>query len=797
MKTENDEELAIIALFEAALEQRQQAPTLWINQQKHIATHIREEALKLLKFDREASQVLQTGQAIMEPTPEISVPDRIGGYKIINLIGQGGMGAVYKGSRDAGDFQHDVAIKLIKPAALSDALIKRFEHERQILANFNHPNIARLYDGGTTKEGVPFFIMELIEGLPIVTWANKKDLGIDERLSLFTSACEAIGYAHQNLIIHRDITPNNVLVTQDGVVKLIDFGIAKVNADMPSSETAGLSLDSLSFTPGFAAPERSQGSAANTLSDIYSLGKLLEKILEDAPADVELQSIIKKATQIEPADRYISTDALISEIRRYKTGHAVRAHEGGSVYGLVKFVKRQAIAVSLGGLAFAALIGGLLTTSTLYKQADAARIESDLRFSEVRSIANFMLFDLYDELKETPGNTQALERIATESGKYLTQLNRVRSNDFVLEMEVIKGENRLASIKGNPFSVNLGNASDAANIYDETHKKLEQLLEQHPQNIEILRELATVLYSKAVLAYTKDAETEKALSFIELGLIHLSKLSELEENNPSNEMLRLTLLRLKGSALLWVEKGDEAVELFNLIEPDAIDLFERNSDDLKIAQGVAEYYHAYAYTLAWHVYNTDADDALALPIYAKAVNRYLNLIEKNSNYVDAKVSLALIYSRRSETYLELKDLESALQDNIDAAELLRDARRLAPKDQFLRRRYIINQSGILNVYSAQGRKVDVANISQEIIELRRVDVANNPEDIGFIRNLANTLIISADSLIKVGEKDKGCEYIYEALENTKAYEEKKDFTELDQKNIVNHVNRILELCREN
>ena len=796
-KSKNHLDILAMDLFEASLKQISTERTLWIKNQSNIPLDVKERAIELLSFDESHKRNLQTGHANIYSDIDIEAPDRIGAYKTSKLIGQGGMGSVYLASRDIGDFEHKVAIKLIKPTVLSDTLVERFSRERQIMAGFTHPNIARLYDGGTTTNGVPYFIMEYIDGMSILTWANHKSLDIKDRLRLFISACEAIRYAHQNLIVHRDITPNNVLVTRDGVVKLIDFGIAKPNTEEDLVEGSSHSLASLSFTPGFAAPERSKGGSANTLSDIFSLGKLLEALMEDQPISSDLNAIIEKAIQEKPENRYIAVNAIIDDINRYNSGHAIKAYPPNKFYMFRKFIGRQKLAVSLGALAFTGLFGGLITTSFLYNQAETARAHADARFNDVRSIAKFMLYDLYDDLKATPGNTESLEKIAKESRHYLSQLNNIRTGNFDLEMETIRGYHRLAEITGNPFDTNLGRASEAANIYDETQSRLESLLKQHPNNPTILDELTKVLYAKAVLAFTKDAETEKAIKHIDLGLLHLSHLDDIEKNKPYNKLQRLKLLRLKGSATLWIDKGEEAIELLKSLEPDVINLFDENPNDLKIAKEIAEYYHVYAYTLAWHVYNIDEDDSLALPLYAKAVNRYKNILKEKPNWVDAKVSLAQIYLRRSETYVELEDLKSALQDNIRAAELLRDARRLAPKDQFLRRRYIMNQSLVMELRALQGQKNDVMKISQEIIELRRLDVANNPQDIGFIRLLANTLQMSGNALIEVGEKDQGCELTFESLNHINSYTKKKDFTELDRKNIVIPVMKQVEKCREN
>ena len=196
------ERLAIL-LFEESLDHSEQDRVDWIKSQTDYDLSVRQRALELLAFDMESEPVIVTGHALEDSETEIPIPDRIGTYKITDLIGRGGMGAVFRGKRDIGDFEHDVAIKIIKPSALSERLVERFQRERQILADLTHPNIARLYDGGTTLNGMPYFVMELIEGQSIVAWAKQKNLNIEARLELFNAACRAIAYAHRNLIVHR------------------------------------------------------------------------------------------------------------------------------------------------------------------------------------------------------------------------------------------------------------------------------------------------------------------------------------------------------------------------------------------------------------------------------------------------------------------------------------------------------------------------------------------------------------------------------------------------------------------
>jgi len=200
---------------------------------------------------------------------------RIGVYEIKEEIGRGGMGEVYSAVRADGQYDKRVAIKLVRVGLDTPYLIERFRHERQILATLDHPNIARLHDGGTSEDGIPYLVMELIEGIPIDRYCEEHDLDITERLQLFIQVCGAVQYAHQRLVIHRDIKPSNILVTEEGIPKLLDFGIAKIVDPMGGAETTMVRP----MTPEYASPEQIRGEPITTATDVYSLGIVLYRLL--------------------------------------------------------------------------------------------------------------------------------------------------------------------------------------------------------------------------------------------------------------------------------------------------------------------------------------------------------------------------------------------------------------------------------------------------------------------------------------------------------------------------------------
>jgi len=248
-------------------------PALHAELAKLFASHAQAESF----IEAPALQPVTEIIAEREASP---VGQRIGPYQILRELGQGGMGAVYLAARADQQYQKQVAIKLVRRGLDHHFIVQRFLSERQILANLDHPNIARLIDGGTTEDGRPYLVMDYIEGLPIDRYCNERRLSTAERLKLFRAICSAVQYAHQNLVIHRDIKPSNILVTTDGTAKLLDFGIAKLLAPEPAAQNQEQTATALRLmTPEYASPEQVRGETITTSSDIYSLGVLLYKLL--------------------------------------------------------------------------------------------------------------------------------------------------------------------------------------------------------------------------------------------------------------------------------------------------------------------------------------------------------------------------------------------------------------------------------------------------------------------------------------------------------------------------------------
>lgn len=352
---------------------------------------------------------------------------RVGPYRLLREIGRGGMGVVYVGVSSDEAFEKKVAVKLVKPGMDTEEIVRRFEKERRILAGLDHPNIARILDGGTTDEGLPYFVMEYVDGLPILEYCDSRKLPTSERLKLFGSVCSAVAFAHQNLVVHRDLKPSNILVDSAGVARLLDFGIAKLLA---ADENATRTITSLRpMTPWYSSPEQIRGETINTSSDVYSLGVLLYELLVGrtpyrivgrAPSDVDravceqeperpsvavgrreqvttpdsrqlllspeslsatrdgdpkrlrrrlagdVDTIVLLALRKDPRRRYASVEKLSEDIRRHLSGLPISARRDTLLYRSGKFVRRHAFGVTAAA-AFALLALGATATMAIQR----------------------------------------------------------------------------------------------------------------------------------------------------------------------------------------------------------------------------------------------------------------------------------------------------------------------------------------------------------------------------------------------------------------------------------------------
>ena len=366
---------------------------------------LRTEVASLLESDRKDCRAISQSvesEAAMLLDSHTLIGGRLGAWLVGREIGRGGMAVVYLATRDDDQYQKQVAIKVVKRGMDTVDVLGRFRHERQILANLDHPYIARLMDGGTTPDGRPFFVMDYVEGLPLDAYSRERGLDIKERCRLFLGICEAVSYAHRNLVVHRDLKPGNIFVTKSGTPKLLDFGIAKLLGADPADGITS-TVVAQPFTPEYASPEQVRGLAVSTATDIYSLGAVFFELLTGhraqplitrtplemeraicqtqtirpsvaAPGlDADLDNIVMMAMRKEPERRYQSVDQLAEDIRRYLDGRAVLARQDSFVYRSRKFLRRRRFEMAGTAVVFASLLAGMLMALSQSRQADVAR----------------------------------------------------------------------------------------------------------------------------------------------------------------------------------------------------------------------------------------------------------------------------------------------------------------------------------------------------------------------------------------------------------------------------------------
>jgi eukaryotic-like serine/threonine-protein kinase len=435
---------------------------------------------------------------------------RIAQYRIVGKLGTGGMGDVYRAVRADDLYEKQVAIKLVRQGLDTESVFARFRQERKILAGLEHENIGRLIDGGTTDEGHPYFIMELVEGKPIDEYCDEHKLGIGARLDLFRSVCSAVQYAHQRLVVHRDIKPSNILVTAEGVPKLLDFGIATILSPQPDSPEAAATLTAQRvMTPQFASPEQFRGEVITTAADVYSLGVVLYKMLTGrlpyrldvdsaydlaraicevepekpsaAVSDVgretdvqgklrrtlsgDLDQILLKALRKEPQRRYASARDFAEDLRAYTLGLPVSARGDAFSYRSGKFIKRNKISLAVAVIVAMIMIAGAVA---IVREARAARMQqarAERRFNDVRALANSLLFDIHDSIRDLPGSTAARKLLVDRALKYLDSLSQEASDVPDLQRELAAAYERVGDVQGNPRFANLGDTAGSVASY--------------------------------------------------------------------------------------------------------------------------------------------------------------------------------------------------------------------------------------------------------------------------------------------------------------------------------------------
>jgi serine/threonine protein kinase len=540
----------IKSIFDEAAEMPRQERDQFIAHACAGDPHLHAEVRSLLAALEDAGDFIEApadGQhqalTTLSADPAFHTGASIGPYRIVQVIGEGGMGMVYQAVRVDDLYRKLVALKVVRRGLYSSVALRRFETERHILAHLDHPNIAKLLDGGTTEDGQPFFVMDFIAGTPVDEYCDHERLTLRKRLQLFLTVCSAVQYAHQNFVVHRDIKPQNILVTPEGAIRLLDFGIAKLLDPEAESPDETMSVVQM-MTPEFASPEQLLNRPVTTASDTYSLGVLLYvlltghkpfvfrsrsvqeicdvirdsdprrpsavvrteetsangRVLTEAGVAIargltrgklarelagDLDNILLMALLREPERRYSSVEQLAGDVERYLDGRPVLARHDTFAYRAGKFMRRQQGAVLGASLAVFLLIAGTVTTSWQARVAMRQRERAERRFNDVRRVANSLLFEVHDAISDLPGSTSARRLIVAKVTEFLNSLGRDAGDDHELQRELAAAWERVGDVQGQTRESNPGDTAGALASY----RKALDIRERLSANPGVRREL--------------------------------------------------------------------------------------------------------------------------------------------------------------------------------------------------------------------------------------------------------------------------------------------------------------------
>lgn len=477
---------------------------------------VRLEVIGLLKSHQNAENFIAEPAVIEFGLSEDKlIGKEIGEYKIQKEIGSGGMGKVYLATREG--FEQKFALKLIKRGMDTEAVLKRFVRERQILSRLEHQNIARLLNVGSTPEGLPYFVMEYIKGEPITKYCQNNGLSINKKLEIFQKVCGAVSYAHQNLIIHRDLKPSNILVSTDGTPKLLDFGIAKL---LDSEDVEATATQARILTPEYASPEQINDLPVTTTTDVYSLGVILYELLsgqrpltarsgrwsgarktaknkDDTQIVInpkskirkpksligDLDNIVQKSIREESERRYQSVQEFSEDIRRFLIGLPVTATADSTFYRFSKFFQRHrqgAIIGSLVGLLILTISGIAIWQGIV---ANRERLKAEKRFEQVRKLANIVLFEYHDGIAQLPGATTMREKMVKDSLEFLDNLTAESLDNLELKRDIVKAYQKVGDIQGASDTGNVGKTDDALQSYQKGLAIQQIIVERNPENL--------------------------------------------------------------------------------------------------------------------------------------------------------------------------------------------------------------------------------------------------------------------------------------------------------------------------
>jgi len=749
---------------------------------------VRRQVESLLGYGQQGDELLERPPLAGDPPPPPSawIGCRVGHYRLIAEIGHGGMGRVFRAERDDDQFRKQVAVKIIGAGAISPEMLRRFLDERQMLATLDHPNIARLLDGGITDDGMPYMVMDYVAGRPITEHCSQAALEVRERLELFRVVSLAVHYAHQHLIVHRDLKPGNILVTPEGSPVLLDFGIARMLDPLTARAEATMAAFH-PMTPDYASPEQLRGAALTTATDVYSLGVILYQMLtgvlpydlargtlEEAvrtvnetdpvkPSDhreaglrrfEDLDFIVLKAMRKPPQERYASVQELADDVQRCLDGRPVLAQQGTWRYAARKWVARHKLAMAVAAAALVLSVAGVGAVAWEAHIANLERARAQNRFDELRGLARSVIFELHDEIATLPGSTPVRRKLVTRALTYLDSLARGSAGDPGLQAELAQGYERLGNVLGKPSASNLGDLAGAIASYRKGLDVTQAALARNPLRDDVLRSEGLLYQDLAEVEFVSGKRAE-ARDAAERGL----KIMQARSERASSDRNRRTDLATAFLEMFLITRADNPLNARKYLNQ-AMALYQANLTDQPDDDGalnrlaLAYRYQASLETgeaaLAYDQRSLELDERRAASNPSNAVAR-----------LDVSVDLseiALVYGRIGQPAQALKYARRALliRQELAAAD---------PKNVLARRRLGYSHLSLASELLATGDMPGALESARISIQIFADYVATNPSDTQAIVWLAYGYLDKADALSRLGQRQAACQ-AYRSIHET-------------------------------
>ncbi|MCM2255348.1 MAG: protein kinase [Vicinamibacteria bacterium] len=785
------------ALFTEARDRPEGERAAWLTAACAGDADLEREVQSLLAHDHDGDD-LATGGAAAELVADDLIGTALGPYRVIAELGRGGMGRVYLAAREDGAYAQQVAIKVIHRGMDTEAVLRRFRTERQILATLVHPNVARLLDGGSLPDGRPYLVMEHVAGDRLDAWCDARSLGVEARVRLVLDVCSAVSLAHRRLVVHRDIKPGNVLVTAEGVPKLLDFGIAKLlDPEADGQTTTGHSLRLL--TPDYASPEQVRGEPITTATDVYALGVLLYELLtgqrprpatgtlgaleatfsgeprrasravhegdgaERAAAARaarpealsrrlagDLDVILATALRKEPERRYASVDALADDLRRHLAGLPVLARGDSVAYRAGRFVSRHRVPVAAAAMAAFSLAAG---AGIAWQQARVAREQravAERRQQDSLRLTNAMLFELFEGMDQGPQAARKL--LVARALGYLDTLSREVPEDPALLHELASAYGRLAEVQAG-VRESAGTAEAGARAsFDKAVALRERLASLAPQHAENRREQGRLLVALA----TDEGARGRPARAVELLDRALELLGEEVAARPADREARRQLMRAHSNmaaalgavdALAGVGRPADALPHLDAAIGLAEALLAEAPDDADARGFLGVLFNASAAAL---VRVGRPEEARQRQLQAIAIAE--GLVERHPDSAHYRRELAVGYGNLAAEELAAGKPAQALELTRRALPLYEALVQAAPQDDNARRDLALGHRNVGRALWASGDPRGATPHLERARELLSALTAEFPDSAFLARQLAFTHLVIAQNLLASGQR---------------------------------------------